>query len=93
MTTYPADWKQISEAIKTMDKWCCRTCGHPHEPEDGYSLGVHHRDGDPTNCTPDNLVALCQRCHLTAQARLYASVGIKAGCYQEFHRLQGRLPI
>lgn len=88
MSTYPADWKQIAEAIKTMDGWKCRTCGHPNDSDAGYTLTVHHRDGDTTHCTPDNLVSLCQRCHLAAQGRLYASSGIKAGHYQEFRLLQ-----
>jgi 5-methylcytosine-specific restriction endonuclease McrA len=33
-------------------------------------LTVHHRDGDPTNNRRDNLVALCQRCHLAADREL-----------------------
>ena len=33
-------------------------------------LTVHHRDGDPTNNRRDNLVALCQRCHLSADRAL-----------------------
>ena len=87
---YPADWKALAEAVKTMDGWKCRSCGHPHEPDAGYTLTVHHRDGDTFNNTPDNLVSLCQRCHLAAQGRLHASCGIRAGFYPEFRRLQGR---
>lgn len=33
-------------------------------------LTVHHLDGDPTNCDRDNLIALCQRCHLIADQSL-----------------------
>lgn len=33
-------------------------------------LTVHHRDGDPTNNRSENLVALCQRCHLRADRAL-----------------------
>jgi len=61
---YPADWEAIAEAIKTAASWRCEQCGHPHEPAAGYTLTVHHIDGDPGNNAPENLVALCQRCHL-----------------------------
>lgn len=33
-------------------------------------LTVHHLDGDKANCMWWNLVALCQRCHLTIQGRV-----------------------
>lgn len=33
-------------------------------------LTVHHMDGDKSNCEWWNLLALCQRCHLTVQTRL-----------------------
>ncbi len=38
-------------------------------PDCGRGIGragefdVHHKDGDPTNNDPDNLVAICRRCH------------------------------
>lgn len=31
---------------------------------------VHHLDGDKSNCRWWNLLALCQRCHLTIQSRV-----------------------
>ncbi len=31
---------------------------------------VHHLDGDKANCVWWNLLALCQRCHLTIQSRV-----------------------
>jgi hypothetical protein len=33
-------------------------------------LTVHHLDGDKANCRWWNLVALCQRCHLTIQGKV-----------------------
>ncbi len=88
MPSYPPGWKALAEAVKTMDGWKCRSSGHPHDPAEGYTLTIHHRDGDTSNNTPDNLISLCQRCHLAAQGRLYASCGIKSGHYTEFQRLQ-----
>ena len=61
---YPANWDEIAAQVKEAAGWCCEQCGHPHAPADGYTLTVHHIDGDPSNNDPGNLVALCQRCHL-----------------------------
>ena len=36
------------------------------------SFTVAHLDHDPTNNDPTNLRALCQRCHLTHDAKLHA---------------------
>lgn len=65
---YPADWPEIALNIKRAACWTCEHCGHIHDPENGYCLTVHHLDGDKAHCEFDNLVALCQRCHLRIQA-------------------------
>ena len=65
---YPDHWDAIALAAKCRARWCCEHCGHYHSPATGHTLTVHHLDGDKRNCTPENLVALCQRCHLTLQA-------------------------
>lgn len=36
-------------------------------------LTISHQDHDPTNNAPSNLKALCQRCHLTHDAKEHAS--------------------
>lgn len=64
---YPADWDQIAGRVKARAGWRCEHCGHSHDPAAGYTLTVHHIDGHPANCVDDNLVALCQRCHLRWQ--------------------------
>ncbi len=66
---YPDNWPEIAQRVKAMANWRCVRCGHAHDPGNGYCLTVHHVDGDPANCHPDNLLALCQRCHLAMQAR------------------------
>ena len=66
---YPANWDEIARRVKGAAGWRCEHCGHPHEPDAGYTLTVHHLDGDPANNAPSNLVALCQRCHLSVQAK------------------------
>ena len=66
---YPDNWAEIALRVKEKAAWRCEHCGHPHDPEAGYTLTVHHLDGNPANCANENLVALCQRCHLHIQAR------------------------
>jgi len=66
---YPANWEELAEAVKTAAGWRCEQCGHPHDPAAGYTLTVHHIDGNPGNNLPENLVALCQRCHLALHAK------------------------
>lgn len=39
-------------------------------PPRGINLGVHHLDGDKANCRWWNLLALCNSCHLSIQARV-----------------------
>lgn len=75
---YPANWSEIASAIKEAAEWTCQGCGatcyRPGEKVESRTrvLTVHHRDGNPGNCDPDNLVALCAPCHLRADATLHA---------------------
>lgn len=67
---YPAEWRAIADATKAAADWRCIRCGHPHDPAAGRCLTVHHLDGDKGNCRWWNLLALCQACHLSVQARV-----------------------
>lgn len=67
--SYPPDWPDIAQMVKDKAIWHCEHCGHPHDPASGHCLTVHHLDGNKANCSPENLVALCQKCHLHIQAR------------------------
>jgi len=67
---YPPDWPDIAFAKKQSVAWRCEHCNHEHEPETGYVLTVHHLDGNKSNCSSENLAALCQKCHLHLQASL-----------------------
>lgn len=67
---YPPDWKEIATALKDKHGWRCIRCGHPHEPETGYCLTIHHADLNPANNAWHNLLCLCQRCHLQIQAKV-----------------------
>lgn len=73
---YPANWETISRLIKERAGYCCE--GTPRHPDCRAAAGwphpatgsrvvltcAHYPDPDPMNCDPDNLRALCQRCHL-----------------------------
>lgn len=64
---YPDNWAEIATGIKERAGWKCEACGNPHGPSP-YVLTVDHVvDHDPGNVSDDNLVALCQRCHLRRQ--------------------------
>jgi 5-methylcytosine-specific restriction endonuclease McrA len=77
---YPDNWPDIALEIKRAAGWMCEHCGIQHDPITGRSverlcsdgsgavLTVHHLDGNKSNCTYKNLVALCQFCHLHIQA-------------------------
>jgi len=64
---YPPDWIHIALEIKIKSKWKCERCGQPNNHDAGYTLTVHHIDGNPENNDRSNLIALCQRCHLKTQ--------------------------
>jgi len=62
---YPEDWDLIAFRIKEAAGQKCENCGRFSSKADGYVLTVHHIDGNKGNCEDENLVALCQRCHLS----------------------------
>ena len=67
---YPENWPEIANRIKEEAGWKCVRCGHIHDPKSGHTLTVHHLDMDPQNCEWWNCPALCQKCHLSIQARV-----------------------
>lgn len=75
---YPADWEELSRRIRfERAGGACEWCGAVHgaiHPETGSRviLTVAHLDHNPANCDDDNLVALCQRCHLGYDAEEHA---------------------
>lgn len=72
---YPKNWKEIREKILARADNKCEFCGVPNytwrpclcstSPSDAVQviLTIAHLDHDPTNNDPNNLRALCQRCH------------------------------
>ena len=67
---YPPDWKQISRECRERAGNCCIRCGHTNDIPSRHVLTTHHFNGDKSNCAWWNLLALCQRCHLSVQGRV-----------------------
>jgi len=67
---YPPEWKAIADRVKAEARNRCIRCHHGNSREGWRILTVHHLDGDKSNCRWWNLLALCQRCHLTIQAKV-----------------------
>ena len=63
---YPANWKEIRAAILERAGNKCEFCGiENYAVRDGSRvvLTIAHLDHTPEHNSPDNLRALCQRCH------------------------------
>lgn len=75
---YPDNWPEIAKRVKEAARWQCQQCGRqcyrPGEPCPDRSriLTVHHINHIPSDCSPDNLIALCAPCHLRADAQHHA---------------------
>lgn len=75
---YADDWKATAKAVKDDADWKCVRCRAHHSPMMGQCLTVHHFDGDKANNARWNLMALCQACHLSVQARVDPVQGLMA---------------
>ena len=67
---YPPTWNQIATEVKEAAGWrcekCSRQCRFPGEKLDTHqrTLTVAHINHVTMDCRPENLVALCPKCHL-----------------------------
>ncbi|AFZ55488.1 HNH endonuclease [Cyanobacterium aponinum UTEX 3222] len=66
MSRYSKDWNKIACAIKQKADWKCSQCGadFKNKSSRGSCLQVHHWNRIPEDNRPENLVALCNICHL-----------------------------
>jgi len=71
VSDYPPDWPEIALRVKEAAGRKCVRCGHPHDRKSGHVLTVHHLDLNPANNEWWNTPALCQRCHLRIQAKVF----------------------
>jgi len=59
---YSVDWTEtFKRSIRERDHYICQICG---KPQGDVTHNVHHIDYDKKNCSPDNLITLCVRCHV-----------------------------
>ena len=75
---YPANWREISLAIRRRAANCCEWCGAQHGRPHLLTgsivvLQAAHLNHDPSDCDPVNLRALCQKCHLRYDAKHHAA--------------------
>ena len=56
---YPEEWiPSLKRKIMERDNYTCQNCGkYPTK------LCVHHKDINKFNCSEDNLITLCRKCH------------------------------
>ncbi len=63
--------EDLKEVIRNRDRRKCQIC-EKTELENKKKLDVHHIDYDKKNSNPNNLISLCNRCHMkTNQNREY----------------------
>ncbi len=67
---YPQEWPIIADAVKLVARYQCARCNARHSPSTYHIMTVHHLDGDKGNARWYNLAPLCQRCHLSIQAKV-----------------------
>ena len=80
---YPLNWKEIRADILRRAKNKCEFCGIENctirENGSRVVLTIAHLDHTPENCNPDNLRALCQKCHNRYDAKHRAETRRKGG--------------
>ena len=62
---YNSEWKKLSEKIIIERGEKCERCGRKRDryERNKFWLTVHHKDRNPANNNPDNLIVLCPKCH------------------------------
>ncbi len=61
---YSVDWTDtLKRGIRERDHYTCQLCGK--EP----AISVHHIDYNKKNCSPENLITLCNGCHTRTNFR------------------------
>lgn len=58
--------EELKKEIKIRDNYTCQICNMTEEEHlivYGYGLNIHHIDYNKKNCSPNNLISLCNQCH------------------------------
>lgn len=87
---YPKNWKEIRASILQRANNKCEFCGIENYSvrENGSKvvLTIAHLDHTPENCDPENLRALCQKCHNTYDAEHRKETRLKTKNKEKFER-------
>lgn len=67
---YPEDWPNAASIARATAAGVCIRCMHICRVEDRTVLTTHHLNMEKAQLSPWNLAPLCQRCHLSVQARV-----------------------
>jgi 5-methylcytosine-specific restriction endonuclease McrA len=65
---------KLKEQIRKRDNYACQECGYTQE-QLKRKLDVHHIDYNKKNNSPDNLISLCNTCHLQTNFRRHDWTG------------------
>jgi 5-methylcytosine-specific restriction endonuclease McrA len=66
---YSKNWtKNLKESIRQRDQYLCQIC-YIDQRELSTKLSIHHIDYNKKNCTPNNLISLCNPCHMKTNAK------------------------
>ena len=61
---YPQEWNnKLKESIRKRDNYECQVCNLPQNLLD-RKLHIHHIDYNKENCNKNNLISLCNSCHM-----------------------------
>lgn len=64
---YSVDWTEtLRISIRERDKYTCKICG---KKQGDRAFSVHHIDYNKLNCSPENLITLCLKCHLKTNSK------------------------
>jgi hypothetical protein len=60
--SYSVDWTEtLRRSIRERDHYVCQMCG---KEQGDISHAIHHIDYNKKNCNPENLITLCNSCHV-----------------------------
>ena len=86
---YPDNWHEIALTLKQQANWKCAKSGlqclKPNDDASGLSrsermkrtLNVHHRNYQPEDNRPENLICLCTACHLSCHTRKRGNISVR----------------
>ncbi|MEK7664220.1 MAG: HNH endonuclease signature motif containing protein [Patescibacteria group bacterium] len=62
---YSSDWTRfLKRSIRERDQFTCQICSRKQGEEERAAFHVHHINYNKKDCRPNNLVTLCQYCHI-----------------------------